>query len=249
MLRLVTAIVGLVLGSSVLLGLTRGDEAARVVDQGTFTHLMGGTRIGEERFIIREERAGSGGSLFVAGAELNRKVDGEASRIRVALEVIGRYALPRRYEADINDSDASTIVAVLVRDRLRLNVSSSEGQDMRQFLVAGRAVILDSHIAHQYFFLTRLLGANPTAEVTVFVPQEQKQMKVKVEDQGESEVTIEGRSYLLRHLTVSASEMATHHAWLYGDRVIRVEIPDDEWLATRADVKALLIEEKGAQDE
>ena len=249
MVRLFGAVVGLALATSVLSGLARGDEAARVVDQGTFTHLMRGTRIGEERFIISEERVGSGGSLFRAGAELNRKVDGETSRIRVALEVIGVDALPRRYEADINDSDASTIVAVLVRDRLRLNVRSSRGQEMRQFLVAGRAAILDSHIAHQYFFLTRLLGAEPTAEVTIFVPQEQQQIEVRVEDLGESEVVIDDRSYLLRHIAVSANEMATRHAWLDGDRVIRVEIPADEWTATRSDLEAILIQEKGAQDE
>ena len=206
---------------------------------------MRGARVGEERFTIREERTGGEGTLLFAGAEVNRKIDGETSRIRVALEAIGTRPLPSRYEVAINGSDARTIVAVLVRDRLRLNVRSSEGHEMRQFLVQGSVTILDRHMAHQYFFASRVLGEEETAETTVFVPQDQSQAPAVIRDLGFEDVAIEGEIYRLRHLAISTDEIGARHAWLDGETVVRVEVPKEEWSAVRSDLSALSVEEKG----
>ncbi len=220
-------------------------SALRLVDSGSFTHYLRGARVGEERFVIREERTGGEGTLLLAAAEVNRKIDGETSRIRVALEAIGTGPLPVRYEVAIHGSDARTIVAVLVRDRLRLNVRSSVGHEMRQFLVQGSAIILDRHMAHQYFFASRVLGEEETAETTVFVPQNQNQAQAVIRDLGLEDVAIEGESYRLRHLSISADEIGTQHAWLDGETVVRVEVPREEWSAVRSDLSTLSVEEKG----
>jgi hypothetical protein len=72
-------------------------DRPEVVDSGSFTLYLEGARIGEERFIIRRERAGSAGSVYRAGAELNLKLDGSTMRIGVALEVTRpRSTAPQR---------------------------------------------------------------------------------------------------------------------------------------------------------
>jgi hypothetical protein len=58
-------------------------EDYEVVEAGTFTLYLKGVRIGEERFVIRQELDGSGGPVFRAGAELSLKLDGRTQRIGV----------------------------------------------------------------------------------------------------------------------------------------------------------------------
>ena len=62
---------------------------AELLDSGNFTLFLQGARIGEERFVIRSDPAGTAGPIFRTGAELNLKLDGETMRINVALEAAG----------------------------------------------------------------------------------------------------------------------------------------------------------------
>jgi hypothetical protein len=205
-----------------------------VVDAGTFTLYLKGVRIGEERFVIRQELGGSGGPVFRAGAELNLKLDGRTQRIGVALETLGSECRPHRYEAEINGSEATTIVGTLVRDRIRLDVRSPQGAEMKEFLLHGRVAILERHIAHHHFFAWKLLAGNPSVEATVIVPRDRSQELVRIEDWGEEPVQIDDRELILRHVAIIAETGSSHHVWLDGDRVMRVDVPQDEFLAIRS---------------
>jgi len=204
-----------------------------VVDGGTFTLKLQGVRIGEERFVIRREQATSAGPVYRAMAELNLKLEGRTQRIGVALEVLGDDCRPRRYEAEINGAEATTIVGVVVRDRIRLEVRSPRGDEMKEFLLRGRSAVLERRIAHHYFFVWKLLAGNPSVDATVLTPRDRHHTPVRIEDLGEEPVRIDDRELVLRHIAIVAETGQSHHVWLDGDRVIRVLVPHDEFEAVR----------------
>jgi hypothetical protein len=212
-----------------------GRSSQEVVDQGTFTLFQAGARIGDERFLIRAERGGSSGPVYRAGASLNLKVDGRTMRISVALQATGERARPLRYEAQINGSDTETIIGTVVGDRFRLNVRSPAGEEMRELLVRGKAAILDRHVAHHYFFTTRLLGTDSTTEACIVIPRDLGQESAVVEDRGLEPVSIGGREVELRHIALTTGSGTVHHVWMDGDRVMMVEIPEEEFVAIRSD--------------
>lgn len=204
-----------------------------MVDGGTFTLYLQGVRIGEERFVIRREQAAAAGSVYRAMAELNLKRGGRTQRIGVALEVLGDEYRPRRYEAEINGSEATTIVGVWVRDRIRLDVRSPAGDEMKEFLLRGRPAVLERQIAHHHYFVWKLLDGNPSVDATVLIPRDRRQTPVRIEDLGEEPVQIDAREMVLRHIAIVAETGQSHHVWLDGDRVIRVLVPHDEFEAVR----------------
>jgi len=205
------------------------------VDSGTFTLYLDGARIGEERFIIRRERAGSAGSVYRAGAEQNLKLDGTTARAAVALEVLGPGTRPLRYEAEINGSEATTIVGTLSRDRIRLEVRSPRGDEMKEFLVPGDVAVLDKYVAHHYYFATRLLREKGSVEASIIVPRDRNQEAVRIVDQGMESVTIGSAELDLRHVTIVSQSGATHHVWLDGEKVMKVDVPEHGFLAVRSD--------------
>ncbi len=207
-----------------------------VVDAGTFTLYWQGARIGEERFVIRKEEAGGGNPIYLAGAELHLKLDASTTmRIGVALEALGSTYLPRRYEAEINGNEAKSIVGTLVGDRIRLDVRSPSGDEMTEFLLRGKAAILDKHIAHHHFFAWKLLGGNPSTGATVLIPREKAKLAARIEDLGPELVQFAGAEIELRHITVTAEGRPARHVWLDGERVMKVEVPEDEFTAERSD--------------
>ncbi len=210
-------------------------RAQQVVDRGTFTLYVHGAPIGEERFLIRSERAGSSGVRYVAGAELDLKVDGRTQRISVGIEAMGPRARVRRYKTEINGSAAETIVGTVARDRLRLDVRSPRGDEMKEFLVRDRAVVLDRHVAHLYFFAWKQLGGERSTSAQILVPRDRAQTFVIISDVGEETVRVNRRERQLRHITLVGEGGKTHHIWLDGDRVMLVEVPIDGYRAVRSE--------------
>ncbi len=213
---------------------TTARSTAQPLDAGAFTLYLGDTRIGEERFVIHEQQSSGAETHLLGRAELNLKIDGHTVRIRVALETTVAAGLPRRYEAEINGSESTTIVGTLVGDRFNLNVRSPEGEEMRQFLVRGPSVILDRHVAHQYFFAARLLGDSASAELSVIVPRDRTQKRLVISDHGQELTRIGSQDVMARHLTLTDQDGWTHHLWLEGNRLMRVEVPVQGFTAVRS---------------
>ncbi len=207
----------------------------QLVDRGSFTLYVRGAPIGEERFAIRSERAGSAGIRYVAGAELNLKVNGRTQRVSVGLEAMGPRARVRRYEIEINGSEAETIVGTLARDRLRLDIRGPRGDEMKEFLVRERAVVLDQHVAHLYFFAWKQLGSERSTPAQILMPRQRAQGFVTINDLGDEMVRVQRRDLRLRHITLVGEGGKTHHIWLDGDRVMLIEVPMDGFRAVRSE--------------
>ncbi len=156
-------------------------------------------------------------------------------RMSVALETLGPRCRPSRYEVEINGSAATTIIGTPTGDRIRLDVRSPQGTEMKEFLVPGQLVLLDKYVAHHYFFASRLMAGKHTVEASVIVPIDRNQEAVRIVDQGVEPVTIGSAELELRHITIVSQTGATHHVWLDGDRVLKVEVPEYGFLAARSD--------------
>lgn len=209
-----------------------------ILDSGTFTLFQQGARIGEERFVIRAEQAGGAGQIYRAGANLYLKIGGKTTRVAVGLEVLGDKCHLRGYEAEINDDGATSIVLALARDRIRLNVRSPRGDEMTEFLHHDRTVILDvvlgTHIVHQYFFAWKLLDGNRASDATVMIPIQKQQHAARIEDRGLDTVRLNDVDAELRHVVITTGNGSAHHIWLDGDKVMKVEIPGDGFVAVRS---------------
>lgn len=209
-----------------------------VLDSGTFTLFQNGARIGEERFVIRAEQAGGAGQLYRAGARIDLKFDGATMRVAVGLEVMGDEAHLRKYEAEINGNRATSIVLALARDRIRLNVRSPNGDEMTELLHHERTFILDriqnTHIAHQHFFAWKLLGGEKSSDATVMIPMEKKQYPARIDDRGMESVRLHDAAIQLRHIAIATRNGRTHHVWLDGDKVMKVEVLEDGFTAVRS---------------
>ncbi len=205
------------------------------IDRGTFSLSRKGVPIGEEKFLIRQDPAGDAGPLYRSAAELNLKIEGSAMRVIVELETIGPRYIPRRYRAELSGPHAVSIAVALQRDRLRLDVRSQGGEEMREFLARDALAILDQNVAHHYFFLAKVLGERRSRQASIVIPQTRSQHRVTIEDRGEESVRIDQRQLTLRHLVASVPGGAIHHIWLQGDKVIRVEVPDLEFVAIRTE--------------
>jgi hypothetical protein len=209
-----------------------------VLDAGVFALYLRGARIGEERFLIREAASGgTGPAVYRTGATLNLKVDGRTRRISVALETVGTDGRPRRYEAEFNGPAATSIKGELVRDRIRFDIRSPEGEVMKEFLLRGRVAIVERRIAHHHFFVWKLLAGRPKATATILVPSAGVAERVTIEDMGDEPVRIGEEELTLRHLRMTAESGRVHHIWMDGRRVMKVEVPEDEFVAIRTETE------------
>lgn len=204
-----------------------------VVDSGTLALSEKGVPIGEENFVIREDRGGAD-LLYRSASEANLKVNNQTMRVTVELEVAGPRSVPRRYRVEVDGTEPESIAARLLSDRLRLDIRSPSGDEMREFMAKGRLVILERYMAHQYFYLPKVLGDAKSVHVSVVVPRERKQVQGTLEDRGSETKTAMGREMTLRHVALALASGETHHVWLQGDSVMRVEIPGREFTAVRA---------------
>ncbi len=206
-----------------------------MLDSGRFTLYVDGARVGEEEFLIREERGGAVGPIYQASGEQRLKLEGRTMLIAVAIEATGARPRPRRYEAQVNGGSATSVVARVIADRLRLEIRSPTGEEMKEFLVRGRTAILDRYIAHHYFFVGRLLGDQAQTAIEAVAPRTREKTRYRVENRGSETIRIGDREFATRHLVLTPDSGEPRHVWLDGDRVIRVTVPDEGFTAERSD--------------
>lgn len=205
-----------------------------IIDSGTFTLYLAGVRIGEERFVIRRERAGSAGPVYRAGAELFLKLNGQTMRVSVALEALGSRCRPLRYEAEVNGPEPVVILGTMARGRWRLDVRHPAGNEMKEFMLRENVAILDQYVAHHYFFASKLVAGEVSTEATIIVPRDRNQNLVQIIDQGVESVRVGSDELQLRHIAIISESNGESHVWMDGDRVMKVEIPGTEFLALRS---------------
>jgi len=133
-----------------------------ILDEGTFTHTVGGTRVGREDFSVRTVRGG-GGAVYIAQANV---LAGEHRRT-IALNADSAGA-PLRFQLEARE--ATTIVSTVVGERDRSTwlgrVVAGPRESGREFRLAGRTFVAEPSVVHHLWFVLRFGQGPPVILLT-----------------------------------------------------------------------------------
>lgn len=134
-----------------------------VLDEGTFSHSVAGTRIGREDFSVRATRSAAPGGSFVAQANV---LEGENRRtIVLNTDSIGG---PLRFQLEARE--ATQIVSSVVGERDRATwlgrIIAGARESGREFRLAENTLIAEPGVAHHLWFVLRFGRGRPMILLT-----------------------------------------------------------------------------------
>lgn len=202
-------------------------------DSGTFEVSIGGRPAGTEQFSIRETGVGASAEVIATGRV---QLDLATGTLELApvLRSTGFQADPVAYEVTIGGSSPRKIVGRIGEGRFSARIVSPTGEQLREYVASNGATVLDDGVAHHYYFLARRVR---NGRVPIIVPRENRQVMATVTDRGEERVDIHGASLPLFHLVVAPAGGDERHVWVDAlNRVIKVEIPAQQYVAVRTEI-------------
>jgi hypothetical protein len=150
------------LAFAVLLGTAPVAAQVAVLDEGTFTHSIAGTRVGREDFSVRFVRGG-GIVSYVAQANV---LAGEQRRT-FALNTDSAGA-PTRFQLEVRD--ATVIVSTVVGERDRSTwlsrVVAGPRESGREVRLEPRTFVAEPGVVHHLWFLLRFTQGQPAVLLT-----------------------------------------------------------------------------------
>jgi hypothetical protein len=187
---------------------------ATVVDEGTFSILVSGTRVGREDFSIRRVR-GTSGDLV---AQSNR-LEGEVRRT-LALTTDSSGA-PQRFQMETRD--AATLLLSVTGERQRGIWSGrairADGETARELRLAPDTFVSEPGLIHHLWFLVRFAEGRP---VTLFAPSELTRSRVVIEEQAPDRVSLGLRELVARRWVVRDAESGATTWEIWTDSVGRL---------------------------
>ncbi|MEX1258163.1 MAG: DUF6134 family protein [Gemmatimonadota bacterium] len=218
--------------SAVLLWGAQGASAQSVVlDQGSFRLAVDGRPAGTETFEI--SRAGSGPEAQVyARGEIDITMPEGRLDLRPLLQSGGTEMAVAAYQIKISGQQQQEIYVELGDRRYLTRILSERGEQQRESRAAPGTLVLDTGVAHQYYFLAaRLRSGGGT--VPVIVPREGRQFELQVTEVGQESLSIGGQTIAARHLRLTGNQ-ETRELWVDAEgRVLRVDHPAQGYSATR----------------
>jgi hypothetical protein len=202
-------------------------------DSGTFDISVNGRQVGTEQFSIQQSGAGSS-AQYVATGHIQVLLPAGSLDLNSRLLASGFQAEPVKYDVTVGGDAPRRIVGTVGNGRFSASIITPAGEQLREYVASSGGTVLDEGIAHHYYFLARLTR---NGRVPILVPRENRQAMAQVSDQGEQVMTIHGTEVTLYHLLVRPDGGEDRHVWVDAlGRVIRVEIPDRNYLAVRTEL-------------
>lgn len=211
-----------------MLGPAALEAQARVLDEGTFSIFVGGTRIGREDFSIREAQGGADGAYVAQGNVLRGD-----SRLAVRLNTDSTGA-PLRFTLDeTNDGRAvETISGEARRGLWSGRAIRPNGESAREFPLPRGSLAAEPLVIHHLWFLLRF---GEGREPNVLHPRSLTMERMEVADAGPDRVSLGLREFVARKWLIRAGGVGEpREAWtdLEG-RLLRVRIPAEDLEAVR----------------
>ena len=198
------------------------------LDEGSFTVLRAGNRVGREDFSIRSSPSAEGPMLVAHGV-----VAIGSRRIEPKLNADTSGAV-HKYEIEVreNGRTAVTYSGKLVRDHYQAHSSRPEGESSREFRLPQGTVAVEDDVVAQLWFITR---RGPGATVSVLAPLRNVVETVHVELVGSEALTIDARDLEARHLRLrTEGSGVTRDVWVdAAGRLLKVVIPATKIVAVR----------------
>jgi hypothetical protein len=146
----------------------------------------------------------------------------------------GFQADPVTYEVTVAGDAARRIIGTVGSGRFSAKIVTPAGEQLREFVASAGATVLDEGVAHHYYFLAR---RTRDGRVPILIPRENRQVMAQVTDRGEEQMNVRGTTVTLYHLVVQPDGGEARHVWVDTlGRVIRVEIPDRNYVALRTEL-------------
>lgn len=201
------------------------------VDEGVFRITVDGTAAGTETFSIR--RSGSGAEAqVIASAEIQMQVPAGRVDLRPALQASGGEMAVSAYQIKVSGDRQEEIYVTLGERRFLTKILSERGEQEREYRANPGTLLLDTGVAHQYFFLSQRLPSG-SGTVPVIVPREGRQFEMRVTLVGEEQIDIGGSSIASRHLRLEGNQ-ETRELWVDAQgRVLRLEHAGSGYVALR----------------
>ena len=216
-----------------LLVLTAIPAHAQRTDEGTFDVRIDGQRAGTEEFSIRQTGTGSGAETVATG-RVRLRMPGGTLDITPRLRTTGANGDPVAYQVDVEGDAPRKIVGSVAGGRFSARISSPSGEQLREFVASTGAVVLDEDVAHHYALLAE---RQRQGRVPILVPRNNRQVLATVQNRGEESVEVAGQQVRATHLVIRPDGGSERHVWIdSANRVLRVEIPERNYLATRTSV-------------
>lgn len=215
----------------------RAHAAQETLDEGTFRLYRNGQQVGEERFVIRTERARNGALIKAIGNTTLERGE-ERVRISAALEASLPDMSPTGYQVEISSDGGRRIAGVVQGRRFLARILSERGEQLKEYTVSEGAVILDDDVTHHLFFVAQR-AARGIGRLPVVIPQRSREVTAEVQVLGVAPSAVGARTVELSHIIIRAPGQPERH--VYADeryRVIKVQIPERGFEAVRVPKEA-----------
>lgn len=160
-----------------LLGATPLAAQVVVLDEGTFTHSIAGTRVGREDFSVRTVRGGGSVNL-VAQANV---LAGEQRRT-IALNT-DSSGTPTRFQLEVRD--ATVIVSTVVGERDRSTwlgrIVAGPRESGRELRLDTRTFVAEPGVVHHLWFVLRFAPRQPAVLLTPSANAQERVVLVALE--------------------------------------------------------------------
>lgn len=196
-------------------------QGASELDDGRFEIRTGDRRIGTETFAIRRE----GSRLRAAGRVSTTGVDG--GTVNVILQT-GPDQRPEQYRYVSSVGPIQGVEATFERGRLRLHLTTDEGERWTELVAEGPTAVLEDGLAHHFFLLFRQLPEDPSgASLQVVIPSRSETATARVRGGAQTTVQVgEERRQATRYEV--EVDGRTYGVWSGAEgRILRVEAVED----------------------
>ena len=159
-----------------------------VIDEGAFRLTVRGSAVGTETFTIR--RSGSGASATTVAE--GRVLLDTGERTRVVLQLQGPERRPTAYQIETQGDGRKNITGRSTGNRFRATIVSGAGEEMREYLVGGPAVVLHDALVYPHHFLAT--AALQNGRIRVILADESRQVEARVAVTPDVSVEVAGQS-------------------------------------------------------
>lgn len=222
------------LGLLLALGTPALQAQVTILDEGTYSHSVNGTRVGREDFSIRAARSAPG-AVFVAQANV---LTGETRRT----VVLNADSLGGPVRFQLESREASTVVGSVVGERQRSlwsgRILTQRRESARELPLPADVFVAEAGIVHALWFVLRF---GQGRDVVLFAPSGPTQDTVRVTQGLADSVSVAGKTLAATRWTV---EDATDGSLLWevwvdaSGRILRARNPRTGLEALRDDPPA-----------
>jgi hypothetical protein len=198
------------------------------LDEGSFTIMRAGERVGREDFSIRSSPTGAGPVLVAHGIVVIG-----TRRIEPSMNADTSGAI-LKYQTEVRENGRVLIAYTgeAARDHYSAHSSRPDGESAREFRLPRGTVAVEDEILHQLWFIAR---RGPGATVSVLAPLRNVVETVRVELIGSERLTIDAHDFEVRHLRFrTEGSGATRDVWVdRAGHLLKVVIPATRITAVR----------------